>query len=353
MAQSLYGLCKPLLFSLPAETAHGLVSRGLEAVQATPVESVLRDVYTVDDERLGVEAFGQAFPTPVGVAAGFDKNARIPRALAALGFGHVEVGGVTAECQSGNPRPRLFRLTPDRALVNRMGFNNEGADAIGARLDATDLPDVPVGVNIGKSKTTPLEEAPADYRYTYERVAHAGDYFVVNVSSPNTPGLRSLQNRDALEAIIDELQDAGAAPLLVKLSPDLAGPAIEDSLAVVDEMDLDGVVVANTTTERPDSLDSPNREERGGLSGDPIEERAIGLVGFVAERTDVPIVGVGGVSDAEGAYRKIRAGASVVQLYTGLVYEGPSLARDINDGLLDLLERDGFDTVEDAVGVDR
>jgi len=348
----LYTLAKPVLFSLPAETAHGLVNRGLEAVQNTTVETALRDAYRVDDERLSVSAFGQEFPTPIGVAAGFDKNARVPRALAALGFGHVEVGGVTAERQPGNPRPRLFRLRSDRALINRMGFNNEGADAVGARLDGADLPEVPVGVNIGKSKATPLEEAPSDYRYTYNAVADAGDYFVVNVSSPNTPGLRSLQNRDALEGIIGELQDAGAAPLLVKLSPDLPGPAIEDSLAVVEELDLDGVIVANTTTERPESLKSPERAERGGLSGDPIEERSTGLVSFVAERTDVPVVGVGGVSDAEGAYRKIRAGASVVQLYTGLVYEGPGLARDINEGLLELLERDGFDSVEDAVGVD-
>ncbi|MFC6735127.1 quinone-dependent dihydroorotate dehydrogenase, partial [Halolamina salina] len=273
-------------------------------------------------------------------------------ALAAIGFGHVEVGGVTAEAQEGNPRPRMFRLRPDRALINRMGFNNEGADAVGARLDDTALPHVPVGVNLGKSKSTPLGDAPADYRYTYERVADAADYFVINVSSPNTPGLRSLQNRDSLEAIVDELQDAGAAPLLVKLSPDLPGPAIEESLDVVAEKDLDGVVVANTTTERPESLQSPSQAEPGGLSGDPIEERSTGLVGFVAERTDVPVVGVGGVSDAEGAYRKIRAGADVVQLYTGLVYEGPSLAREINEGLLDLLERDGFDHVSEAVGAD-
>jgi dihydroorotate dehydrogenase len=328
------------------------VSRGLEATQHTPVESLLQDRYSVEDPRLTVETFDQEFPTPVGVAAGFDKNARIPRALAALGFGHVEIGGVTAERQPGNAKPRMFRLAPDRALINRMGFNNEGADAVGARLNGTELPDVPIGVNIGKSKSTPLADAPGDYRYTYERTADAGNYFVVNVSSPNTPGLRSLQNRDALEAIIGELQDAGATPLLVKLSPDLPGPAIEDSLAVVDDMDLDGVIVTNTTTERPESLTAPEQAERGGLSGAPIEERATGLVTFVAERTDVPVVGVGGISDAEGAYQKIRAGASVVQLYTGLVYEGPSLARDINLGLLDLLDRDGFDSVEDAVGAD-
>jgi dihydroorotate dehydrogenase len=348
----LYDAAKPLLFSLPPETAHTFVSRGLEAVQGTPAESLLRDRYVVDDDRLATEAFDLRFPNPVGVAAGFDKNARLPNALAALGFGHVEVGGVTAEAQAGNPRPRMFRLRPDRALINRMGFNNEGADAVGARLDDTALPHVPVGVNLGKSKSTPLSDAPADYRYTYERVADAADYFVINVSSPNTPGLRSLQNRDSLEAIVDELQDAGAAPLLVKLSPDLPGPAIEDSLEVVAEKDLDGVVVANTTTERTESLKSHNKAEPGGLSGDPIEERSTGLVGFVAERTHVPVVGVGGVSDADGAYRKLRAGADVVQLYTGLVYEGPSLARDINEGLLDLLDRDGFDHVSEAVGVD-
>lgn len=352
-----YDIVRPALFSLPAETAHELVQHGLEAVQHTPVESWLRDAYVVDDDRLATSAFGLEFPNPVGVAAGFDKNARVPSALAALGFGHVEVGAVTAEHQPGNPRPRLFRLKRDRALVNRMGFNNEGADIVGDRLDRKHrqnrLPDVPVGINIGKSKVTPLEDAPADYRYTYERVADAGDYFVVNVSSPNTPGLRSLQNREALEAILDDLQDAGAAPLLVKLSPDLPGPAIEESLAVVDEMGLDGVIVTNTTTERPESLRSYEQAERGGLSGKPIEDRATGLVQFVAERTDVPIIGVGGISDAEGAYRKIRAGASVVQLYTALVYEGPSLAREINEGLLDLLERDGFDSIEDAVGADR
>jgi dihydroorotate dehydrogenase len=351
-----YDIVKPALFSLPAETAHEFVQSGLELAQETPVESLVRDRYVVDDDRLATEAFGLRFPNPVGVAAGFDKNARVPSMLASLGFGHVEVGAVTAERQPGNPRPRLFRLREDEALVNRMGFNNEGADRIGERLDAHlahgRLPDVPVGVNIGKSKVTPLAEAPGDYRYSYDRVADAGDYFVVNVSSPNTPGLRSLQNRESLEAILGELQDAGASPLLVKLSPDLPGPAIEDSLAVVDEMDLDGVIVTNTTTERPDSLRSYNAAERGGLSGEPIEDRATGLVKFVAERTEKPVVGVGGISDAEGAYRKIRAGASVTQLYTALVYEGPGLARDINEGLLELLDRDGFDTIDEAVGAD-
>jgi len=347
-----YDLLKPVLFRLPPETAHGLTHKLLEVTQGTPVAASLRSRYAVDSSRLSVNAFGLEFSNPVGVAAGFDKNAEIPRALASLGFGHVEIGGVTAERQPGNPRPRLFRLTEDEALINRMGFNNEGADIVGERLDREPLPDVPVGVNIGKSKTTPLSDAAGDYRYTYERVAEAGDYFVINVSSPNTPGLRDLQNREALEEILGTLSDAGAEPLLVKLSPDLPEPAVEEALAVVDECGLDGVIATNTTTSRPDSLQSPNRAERGGLSGRPIRNLATERVRFVAERTDVPVIGVGGVTDAESAYEKIRAGASIVQLYTGLVYEGPTVARDINEGVLELLERDGFETVEQAVGAD-
>jgi dihydroorotate dehydrogenase len=295
--------------------------------------------------------FGLDFANPVGVAAGFDKNAEVPGMLAGLGFGHAEVGAVTAHGQAGNPRPRLFRLPEDHALVNRMGFNNAGADVVGPRLADTDAP-VPLGVNVGKSKTTPLDEAPADYRYSYERTADGGDYFVVNVSSPNTPGLRDLQRRDRLEAILSELLDAGARPLLVKLSPDLTDGAVEDVLGVVDDLGLDGVVAVNTTTDRPADLRSHNRVETGGLSGAPIEDRATERVRFVAERTDVPVVGVGGVADAAGAYAKIRAGASLVQLYTALVYEGPTLARDVNRGLCDLLERDGFDSVDEAVGAD-
>ncbi|MFB6168128.1 MAG: quinone-dependent dihydroorotate dehydrogenase [Haloferacaceae archaeon] len=347
-----YDRLKPALFALPPETAHHATLRLLRATQHTPVESLLRRRYVVDDDALAVSAFGCEFPSPVGVAAGFDKNARVPVGLAALGFGHVEVGGVTAESQPGNPQPRLFRLPEDDALINRLGFNNEGADAVGARLHDDPLPDVPVGVNLGKSKSTPLAEAPADYRYTYERVGDAVDYAVVNVSSPNTPGLRSLQNRESLAAILTELRDAGADPLLVKLSPDLPGSAVTEAIAVAEAHDLAGIVATNTTTERPDELTSPRRAESGGLSGAPIEERATGMVRFVAERTDLPVVGVGGVADAQGAYAKIRAGASVVQLYTALVYEGPSLARDINEGLLELLDRDGFDSVADAVGAD-
>jgi dihydroorotate dehydrogenase len=346
-----YDLAKPLFFRVDAETAHGLVSGALESIQGTPAEQVVADHYAVVDSRLRVDALGESFPNPIGVAAGFDKNARIPNALSALGFGHVEVGGVTAEPQAGNPRPRLFRLLEDRALINRMGFNNDGADVIAERLDETEG-SVPIGVNIGKSKSAENDEAEADYRDTFEAVASGGDYFVVNVSSPNTPGLRELQNRDSLESILGTLQDAGAEPLLVKLSPDLKEPAIEEALTVVETLDLDGVIATNTTTSRPDSLRSDRADETGGLSGKPIEAGATEMVRFIAERTDKPIIGVGGVTDAAGAYEKIRAGASLVQLYTGLVYEGPAIARDINRGLLGLLERDGLDSIEAAIGAD-
>ena len=348
---TVYDAAKPALFQLPPETAHRTVHELLAAVQDTRLEGVVADHYTVVDSRLRVDAFGQTFRNPVGVAAGFDKNAEIPNALAALGFGHVEVGGVTAEPQAGNPRPRLFRLPEDDALVNRMGFNNDGADVVGERLAGTDAR-VPVGVNLGKSKSTPNDEAEEDYLYTFERVRAGGDYFVVNVSSPNTPGLRELQERDRLESILGALRDAGADPLLVKLSPDLPDAAVEGALEVVGDLELDGVIATNTTTDRSDSLYGAAADESGGLSGAPIETEATDMVRFVAERTDAPVVGVGGVSDAEGAYRKIRNGASVVQLYTGLVFEGPGVARDINRGLLELLERDGFDSVTEAVGAD-
>jgi dihydroorotate dehydrogenase len=346
-----YDLAKPVLFSLPAETAHGLGHAALGVVGETPLARPVASRYTVDDDRLAVEAFDCEFPNPVGVAAGFDKNAEVAPGLAALGFGFVEVGGVTARPQTGNRRPRMFRLREDDAIINRMGLNNHGAAAVGerlARLDAT----VPVGVNIAKSEDVPGADAPADYRETYEQVATGGDFFVVNVSCPNSQGFEELQNRESMRAILTELGEAGAAPLLVKLSPDLPDPAVADAVELADELGLAGIVATNTSTERPDGLESPQRAEPGGLSGAPVEERATEQVRFVAERTDIPVIGVGGVATAEDAYRKIRAGASLVELYTAFVYRGPPVAREINRGLLDLLKRDGFDSVNEAVGAD-
>ncbi|QZA87539.1 quinone-dependent dihydroorotate dehydrogenase [Salinarchaeum sp. IM2453] len=347
-----YDILKPILFRLPPETAHETALTGLKTIQDTPIESVLRSRFCVDDSRLTVSTLDQTFPNPVGLAAGFDKNATAPGSLSALGFGHIELGAVTAESQPGNPKPRLFRLPEDEALINRMGFNNAGADEIGDRLDTLSLPDIPLGVNLGKSKTTPLSEAPDDYAYSFNRVADAGDFFVVNVSSPNTPGLRSLQDRGPLVDILSRLQDEGADPLLVKLSPDLTKEATDDALDVVNELGLDGVVAVNTTTERPNRLQHPNQVESGGLSGAPLNTRATERIQYVAERVDVPVIGVGGIASAEDAYQKLRAGADIVQLYTGFVYEGPTVARQINRGLLEYLDRDGYDSVEDVIGVD-
>jgi dihydroorotate dehydrogenase len=347
-----YRLLKPLLFSLPAERAHELVTAALAAAQDTAIEQGLARRYQFRDERLIVETMGLEFPNPVGVAAGFDKNARIPAILNTLGFGHVEVGAVTAKPQAGNSRPRLFRLVDDEALINRMGFNNEGAEAVAERLADGPTPTVPLGVNIGKSKETPQAEAPADYRHTYEQVAPHADFVVVNVSSPNTEGLRDLQDRAPLTELLETLQGAGADRLLVKLSPDLDEPAVVDVIQIAEELELAGIIATNTTTARPGSLSSPRRHESGGLSGRPIEPRSTELVRFVAERTDRPVIGVGGVFTAADAYRKIRAGASLVQLYTGLVYRGPRIATAINRGLATLLERDGFEDVEAAIGSD-
>ncbi|WP_048075628.1 quinone-dependent dihydroorotate dehydrogenase [Haloquadratum walsbyi] len=353
--RQLYRAFRPVLFALPPETAHRLVHTGLETVQQTPIERGFSNQFRVDNDRLQVEAFGQSFDNPVGVAAGFDKNAELPSILGALGFGHVEVGGVTAVAQSGNGRPRMFRLVEDEALINRMGLNNHGADVIGERLSnhrrEIDY-DGPIGVNIALSESTPTDEAPADYQYTYKQIAEGADYVAVNVSCPNSEGMQELQQRDSLSRIIDALTDAGAETVLVKLAPELSFGAVEDVMDLVDIFNLDGVITTNTTTERPESLESVKQGERGGLSGAPLEDQATRLVRAVAERTDVPIIGVGGVSDAAGAYAKIRAGASLVQLYTGLVYQGPTLARDINAGLLQLLKDDGFDSIESAIGAD-
>lgn len=347
-----YRLCRPFLFALPAESAHNLTHRVARAIADGRVERYLADRLPVRDDRLAVEAFGTRFPNPVGVAAGFDKNAHLPGLLGSLGFGHVEIGAVTARPQSGNPRPRLFRLREDQGLINRMGFPNDGAERIARRLEVSTPPTVPLGVNIGKSKAVADERAPADYRYTYERLAAHGDFFVINVSSPNTPGLRGLQRRGPLGEIIGALQEASAAPLLVKISPDLDETGIETVIEIVHERGLDGIVVANTTVDRPTGLRSPQRRQTGGLSGKPLEAAATQAIAYVAKRTDVPIIGVGGIFTAADAYRKLRAGATVVQLYTGIVYRGPGVAREINRGLLTLLERDGFGSVTEAVGVD-
>ena len=353
---TLYSRVRPLAFTLPPETAHDLGKRALRAAQSTrPTRAALAAVYRYDHPALEVDLFDATFPNPVGVAAGFDKNAEVTHALEALGFGFVEVGTVTPYPQAGNDRPRLFRLPEDRAMINRMGFNGQGMERVRDRIEADGTPGFPLGVNVGKMNSSSEREAIEDYRRVFDRLSPYADYVVVNVSCPNTPDEFDEASPDHLRTIFETLEAENDAdvPILVKVGPDDPDDSIRDLVDIVRAFDLDGVVATNTSTTRED-LESPNGEERGGLSGDPIEGRSTEVIRTIAEYTDgdLPIVGVGGVDSAASAYGKIRAGASLVQLYTGFVYEGPSTAKRINRGLVALLERDGFSSVEQAVGAD-
>jgi dihydroorotate dehydrogenase len=357
-------LLRPLLFKLPPETAHEFA---LHALSLGPGTAALRRIAggPAAGARFGeLRRFGLSFENPVGVAAGFDKNGRVAPQLAALGFGFVEVGTVTNLPQPGNPRPRLFRLPLDRALVNRQGFNNEGAAALARRL-AHSKPGCVLGVNIGKSRAVPFEEATADYLLSFEAVRPRADYVTVNVSSPNTPGLRELQRADLLGELLGTLQRrnrelAAAAggrpvPLLVKLAPDLESGALEMIVDAARGAGVAGIIATNTTTSRAGLRTNPQDVAacgEGGLSGAPLRERSTRLVAALRRLTRgaIDIVGVGGIFTAEDAWEKICAGASLVQLYTGFVYEGFGVARRINEGLAAHLERHGFRTLDEAVG---
>lgn len=355
----LYRLLRPILFQAEAEDAHERVVDLLERLERHPrLLEAVRSFYEVEDPALETEALGLSFPNPVGIAAGFDKDARVARALPALGFGFVEVGTVTRHPQEGNPRPRMWRFPDREAIVNSLGFPNEGADAVAARLAQEGRPGVPLGVNVGMSKRTPVEEAEEDYVYSVERFHGLADYLVVNVSSPNTPGLRSLQGRDHLDGILAAVQEtnhrrAEAAgvdprPVLVKVSPDLPWKALPEVVDVARDRDLDGIVATNTTEHRPEGVDV----EEGGLSGEPLRRKATEVVARLHELAGgrLAIVGVGGVSSAEDALEKIEAGASLVQIYTGLVYGGPGTPSTINRGLAQLVAERGADRVGDLVG---
>jgi dihydroorotate dehydrogenase len=345
----LYALFRPLLRLLPPETAHeltlGALAAGLGGGARTP-----------DPPILAQRLWGRDFPNPIGIAAGFDKDARVPDALLRLGFGFVETGTVTPRPQPGNPRPRVFRLDADRALINRMGFNSGGLDGLVARLAARVRAGV-VGVNIGRNRDS--TDAVADYAEGVRRTTALADYLVINVSSPNTPGLRDLQARATLEQLLRRVlaarEEADAhPPLLVKIAPDLTPEERADIAAVALATGIDGIVVANTTVARPPGLRSPYAGEAGGLSGRPLFEPSTVLLGEIYRLTlgRLPLVGVGGVASAADAYAKIRAGASLVQLYTALVFAGPALLGQIKRGLAELLRRDGFTSVSEAVGAD-
>ncbi|AHG02192.1 dihydroorotate dehydrogenase (plasmid) [Halostagnicola larsenii XH-48] len=351
---SIYSRIRPLAFKLPAETAHELGKGLLRAAQSTrPTKAGLAAAYRYENPALEIERFGTKFPNPVGVAAGFDKNAEVTHALSALGFGFVEIGTVTPYFQQGNRRPRLFRLREDEAMVNRMGFNGYGMDHVKEQLQRDGLPSVPLGINIGKMNTSSQQEAIEDYRRVFDRLSPFADYVVVNVSCPNTPEEFDESSPAHLRTIFEtiEAENDRDVPILVKIGPDSPTDSILELVDILEEFDLDGIIATNTTTAR-DGLESPNKAEWGGLSGAPLEDRSTEVIRTIAGHTDVPIIGVGGVDSAESAYEKIRAGASLVQLYTGFVYNGPSTAREINRGLVQLLTRDGFRSVEDAIGAD-
>lgn len=354
---------RPLLFTQPGERIHNQTLSGLSLVSRSSVLSaMLRGVCGAPE--LPVEALGLHFPNPVGLAAGMDKEAVAVPAWEAMGFGHVELGAVTWHGQPGNPPPRVFRAICEEALVNRMGFNNPGAEAVGRALnrwhESGRWPRHPVGINLGKSKVTPLEASAEDYLNSFRRLKSLADFFVVNVSSPNTPNLRQLQDKAALEEILAALQrenraDGPKKPLLIKLAPDLTDPALEDILEVVASQGLDGVVATNTTLARPDTRDPRSRRayaETGGLSGRPLRDRSTEVIRFLFQKSKgrVPIIGVGGIFNAADAWEKITAGATLVQVYTGLVYEGPTVAKAIVAGLCRQLERHGLKSLSEAVG---
>jgi len=347
----LHALAMPILRRLDPERAHNLtiwaLSRGLGPVDRSPDAAALKCRY-----------WGRDFPNPIGVAAGFDKDARAYDAMLRMGFGFTEVGTVTPRPQIGNPKPRLFRLTADKAVINRMGFNNQGMEAAAGRL-ARRKDDGVVGVNIGKNKET--ESASDDYEITAARLAPFADYLVINVSSPNTPGLRALQDADVLARLIqvvrseaDRVCPKGALPLLVKIAPDLMEDDKRDIAAMALEQAVDGLIISNTTIERPDSLTDSARGEAGGLSGAPLFALSTAVLGDMYRLTEgkLTLVGAGGVANGAQAYAKIRAGASLVQLYSAMALSGPDLIRTIKSELVQCLTSDGFKSVTDAVGAD-
>ncbi|MCX7741535.1 MAG: quinone-dependent dihydroorotate dehydrogenase [Meiothermus sp.] len=341
----MYAFLRPWLFRQDPETAHDRVLEGLAwLARRGPLLRLVQRLFSLQDERLEVEAFGLRFPNPVGLAAGLDKNALALRAWPALGFGFVEIGSVTALAQPGNPKPRLFRLPQEEALVNRMGFNNDGAEALAQRLAAWQqaygkLP-VPLGINLGKSKAAPLEEAAQDYLRSLALLLPYGDYFVVNVSSPNTPGLRRLQEKELLAELLGTLSGflQGRKPLLLKISPDLTWPQIDEVLELAERFGLSGLIATNTTTQR-EGLKTPYPEE-GGLSGRPLAQRSLEVLRYLNKQLGgrLPIVSVGGIFTPKDVWERLEQGATLVQVYTALVYRGPSLPKQLCRGLLHLSE---------------
>lgn len=342
----LYSLARPFLHALDPETAHGLTIKALKS-------GLMGRMKDGDDPILTTTLAGLRLPNPIGLAAGFDKNAEVMDAMLGLGFGFVEAGTVTPRPQSGNPKPRIFRLSEDRAVINRLGFNNQGLAAFAVKLRNRNDKAGIVGANVGANKDA--EDRIADYRIGVERLAPLADYITVNISSPNTPGLRALQSKGALEELLGAVMAAkGAAdtPVFLKIAPDLTAQDKEDIAGLALSSGIDGLIISNTTIARPKDLKSRHKGESGGLSGVPLFAHSTALLGEFYRLTQgkVPLIGVGGIRSGADAYAKIRAGASAVQLYTALIYEGPDLISHIKAELADLLRRDGFSNISEAVG---
>ncbi|MAZ72517.1 MAG: dihydroorotate dehydrogenase (quinone) [Flavobacteriaceae bacterium] len=337
-------LLRPLLFTSDPEKVHYFTFKMVKNLHKLGFAGIFRSIYKKTDTRLERNLFGLTFPNPVGLAAGFDKDAKLYKELANFGFGFIEIGTVTPKPQEGNPKKRLFRLKEDSAIINRMGFNNGGVAEAVQRLKKNPKPGqkghVLIGGNIGKNKVTPNEEAVTDYILCFEALFNYVDYFVVNVSSPNTPNLRALQDKEPLTKLLKVLKTANAKkatpkPILLKIAPDLTNEQLLDIIEIVAETKIDGVIATNTTISR-EGLQSKNKTETGGLSGKPLTSRSTEVIRFLSEKSNnaFPIIGVGGIHSAKDALEKIDAGASLVQLYTGFIYEGPALIKEINEALL-------------------
>lgn len=332
-------LIRPIFFWFDPEEIHYFTFSLIRTLSKIPGFSALfRALYEVDDKRLERELFGLKFKNPVGLAAGFDKDARLYRELSDFGFGFIEIGTLTPKPQDGNPKKRLFRLRKDSAIINRMGFNNQGVDAAVERLKKNK--DVLIGGNIGKNKLTSNEDAVQDYEICFDALFDHVDYFVVNVSSPNTPNLRELQDKEPLTDLLRTLQNKNLQrpkqkPILLKIAPDLTDSQLLDIIDIVRDTKIAGVIATNTTISR-DGLESENKSETGGLSGKPLTKRSTEVIRFLSQKSNkgFPIIGVGGIHSADDAIEKLEAGASLIQLYTGFIYEGPQLVKDINKKLL-------------------
>ncbi|MBM7563695.1 dihydroorotate dehydrogenase [Paenibacillus sacheonensis] len=356
---------KPYFFRMDAEKAHHIVIDGLHTASRVPgIPAMMRAMYGVRETKaLAMELFGLRFAHPIGLAAGLDKNAKAVDMFANIGFGFAEVGTVTPKGQAGNDLPRLFRLPSDEALINRMGFNNDGAAAMAERLASAGQRRIPIAVNIGKNKTTPNELAHEDYRACLQQLYTYGDFFVVNISSPNTPDLRALQHGDELKLLLQTVMEemgaqaaksgASRKPVLVKIAPDMTNEQLAYTVETIVASGVNGIIASNTTLSR-EGLRHPNAKEAGGMSGLPLRERSTEVVREVYRLTggQLPIIGSGGIFTASDAYDKIRAGASLVEIYTALIYRGPELLRELTDGLQALLRKDGFTTIVEAIGAD-